>query len=108
MSSEYVRCSHPEVIYGEKNLLQCQIGILEISKKLKGYESLRKEEFILKIALKNKIDELKNNMEALNKMLPRAKMPEKKKDNEDHLFRKEHLTLDEEIEQIRKKLDSLR
>ena len=109
MSYEYVRLSKPEVFYGEKNMLQSQIELLNITKRFREYQKLRREELIFKIALKNKFEEARNTLLAFNKMLPKTPNIKKLKEEKEYaLFDKKKLTLEQEIEKIRSKLEKLR
>lgn len=72
MSSEYVRLSKPENVYGERNLLKAQMEILKLTKSYEEYKKLRKEEFSLKVILKTKIEEAKNCIKLLDSLLPKT------------------------------------
>lgn len=79
MKSEYVRISHPERIYGQKNFLQSQLEFLNLIKNFRTYKNLRKEEFVLKVALKASIGEALDLIGKLDGKLPKTefKMPRK-------------------------------
>ena len=105
MSSEYVKLSRPEITYAQKNLLQSQIEILDILKNYRIYQKLRQEELLLKVALKNKIEDVKNNIIFLERLLPRAHLPkEEKKTTESNILREEDLSLEQEIDIIKQKI----
>jgi len=112
--TEYTKISSQEALYGKKNLLQIQLELLMIVKRIKEYRSLRNDEFALKIALKNKVDETLVVVQSLEKLLPKVRVPDMPK-REEHeeivyanpLFQKE-LTIDQELEKIKAKLASLR
>ena len=106
MSYEYVKLSAPEIFFSKKNLLQSQIESLNVLKRFKEYQRLRREEFVLKVALKSKIDEAKNLLLLLNKLLPVTSLKEEYE--KDDSFRKAKLSLEEEIEYIKRKLERLR
>jgi hypothetical protein len=110
MGSEYVKCTRPEVIYGEKNLLHAEIDILQLTKHLKEYQKWRREEFIHKIVLKNKIDEVKDTLDALDKILPKTRVIKVKSEDESVPFmsKARALTLEQEIDMIRRRLDRIR
>ncbi len=107
--TEYVRLSAQEKIYGHRSLLQSQIEMMNILRSLKEYKILRKEEFVLKVALNAKIDEAIAEIGTLQRMLPRVSSHEEKKepvlDIQKH--KEENLTLEQEIDQIRQKLSKL-
>ncbi len=107
--TEYVRFSDPERIYGEKYLLHGELGVLNILKRLKNYKKLRGEELILRLTLKKKMDDATENLKLLDKLLPHHKMEglKKKQIKEDLIEENESLTLEQEIEAIRRKLERL-
>lgn len=113
MNSEYIRLSRPEILYSQKNLLLAVLELLKTSKNLKNYKSLRKEEFMLKVALKSKINILQNSLSSLNQLLPQTNtklIREEKHMNHEisrALFKKEKPSLDAEIEAIKAKLSRL-
>lgn len=110
MNSEYVKISKPEIIYSQKNLMRTQIDVLSVLKSYKIYQRLRKKEFILKIELKNKVDEVRNSIVLLEKILPKIILnkTEKKKSINTAIMREEDLTLEQEVERIRQKLSRLK
>ena len=111
MSSEYVRFFGKEALYGEKYLLTAELGILGFVKRLRNYKKLRQEEMILKIALKKKIDEVGEQLDIFDKLLPHTKMAgliKKPAPREASFEDKEALTLEQEVERIRRKLELLR
>ncbi len=109
MNSEYIRLSRPEKIYGEKNLLKAQMEILRLIKSFEKYKSLRKEELNLKILLKTKIDETQEKIKLLDTLLPKVKDKRflVKQEKESPLSLKKRLSLEQQIEFIRKKIESL-
>lgn len=114
MSSEYVRLSYPEKLFGEKNLLYTELELLTSTKRITTYRKLRKKELLLKIAVKTKIKEVLLAMKELDKMLPTAHLPRKKKVEEKKKMDKEiqeemkETGIEAELQAIRDKLASLR
>lgn len=110
MSSEYIRLSMPESIYGEKNLLKAQIEMLKVIKSYEEYRRLRKEELALKILLKTSIGDAHEKVKFLESLLPKAKDPglgHKEEKKEDPRSVKKRMTLEQEIYMIKKKLEAL-
>ena len=107
--SEYVRLLHPSVIYSKKQLLQSQMEVLKNLQRIKAYHQFRDQELNLKIELKNKLDELKTDIQLFEKMLPKA--PNQQKEENELEFspqaQAKRDTLEEEIENIRSKLRQL-
>ena len=126
MNTEYLKLMHSERVYGEKNLLESQLGLINIRKIIGNYKKLRAEELNLKITLKKKIQELKDALSVLEKSLPKSKM-EKDIENEEETSKKVKMkaklakaakpmkaakpkgptTLEMEIDEIKRKLASL-
>lgn len=107
---EYVRFSRPERLYGNRSLLHVQLETLEILRRIKAFQKLRNEELVLKIALKKKLDECAEALKVLDKLLPHAKMPwmHKKHEIEEEIEKESEIhTLDDEVEEIRRKLERL-
>jgi hypothetical protein len=112
MAPEYIKILYPEKVYGEKNLLFSQINLLEIHRILHQYKKIREEEFSLKIELKKEADALRNAVEALQKLMPKSTIhpisdeKEQVECKEEPEYQEE-LSLEEEIDSIKKKLASL-
>ena len=110
MKSEYVKISSPEKRYGEKHLLSAQLELLDLIQRFGKYKNLRNEELVLKVTLKNKIEETVNLIEKLERLLPRASYqaptPEEKEKERKKKERK--LSLQEEIEKVKEKLMKIR
>ena len=111
MSSEHVRISAIERVYGEKSLLLTQLNYLNSLKRLREYKRLRKEEFALKIALKSKIGEASAILKELEKNLPKVKLykDDEEKENSHSMKKeeKEHFSLEKELEKIKDKLSKI-
>ena len=113
MSSEYIMLTGPEVEYGDKNLLHTRLDLLSMIKRYKEFEGSRKDELVLKILLRKKINDLIHDLENIEKLLPKTKLEKEervekiKKKYETIIPEKEISTLDTEVEQIRRKLESL-
>ncbi len=82
MSTEYVRISPPEQVYGETNLLQTQLSLLTTLKHYQEYELLRKEELLMKIEVKKCISEAKEFLDTTSKSLPESKLIEEQEKEE--------------------------
>ncbi len=104
--AEYVRLSLPEQNYGQKHLLASQLELLNLITSFRKYKDLRNEELVLKITLKNKVEETLGFIDKLEKSLPKAdyEKPTHKSKKE---ISERKLSLQEEIEKIRNKLAKL-
>jgi len=103
---EYVGIDSSKQVYGKKNLLYCQMGMLTILKKLRAYKKLRKQEFALKKILKRKIKELQETLKHLETILPETKH-EKFKGVKFSTAPKKRKDLEAEIEKIKNKIAEL-
>ena len=109
MTTEYIKFSVPERIYGDKNLLHSELELLGIIKRITNYKKLRKDDLILRLTLKKKIEDILENLKLLDKLLPHSKMAGllKQRAGEEAIEEGEKLTLEQEIEAIRRRLEKL-
>jgi hypothetical protein len=112
MRPEHIRLQDTERIFSEKNLLHAQLNIIALMKRYESYKELRAQELVLKIALKTKLAETKDSLALLDKLLPKPTISQKtaKKTAEaEHFFtvHKKKLTLEAEVDEIRRKLAAL-
>jgi len=100
---EYVGVEPSQQTFAKKNLLYCEMTLLEIIKQYQKHKKLRKEIFALNSLLKKTFSELKEEIKDFEDCLPRTKhdnfkaadisvSPKKRKD------------LEEEIELIKRKI----
>ena len=106
MELEYIGIDYSKQIYGKKNILYCQMEILTILKKIKAYKKLRREEFALKKILKEKIEEAREMLKNLEKILPETKKNKFRAVRIDKTPRKRK-DLESEIEEIKRKISEL-
>jgi len=78
MAYEYIQLSASELDYGEKSLLNAELELLGAMKLSDSYHELRKQEINLKLQLKKKVGELKQNFAELEKCLPDIREEEHK------------------------------
>ncbi len=107
--TEYVRFSGLESKYGQKNLLYGELGLLNVVRRVKEFHKLRQEEIVLRLTLKKKIEEFLDNLQLLDRLLPQDKLPglDRKKREEELMEMKGELSLEQEIEVIRRRLEKL-
>lgn len=106
VGSEYVRLSPPEKNFGQKSLLGAQLELLKLTQSFHKFRILRDEELILKITLKNYIEDTKQEILKLERLLPKAEYKEGG-EGEDEEGKARKLTLEEEIAKVRAKLSKL-
>jgi hypothetical protein len=107
--NEFVRLSDGERIYGAKSLLQSQVSAINFLKHFREYGRLRKEELVMKIDLKAKIDFALGAITDFARTLPKIQLVEETEneiifDKEEEHKRK---TADSELDEIRRKLMAL-
>ena len=117
MSSEYVKISRSELVYGESSLLKSQMSILNLKKRYISHRELRKKELLLKIELKKKIEEAIAHLAFLEKLLPHTRLQEEQKlkkeiaksvgKAEEIKENKKIPSIESELEEIQRKLAAL-
>ncbi len=112
MRPEHVRLQQAECLFGEKNLLHAQLDVISLLKRYDSYRALRSQEMLLKISLKTKLAEARDSLAFFEKLLPKpAIMPKAQKQHQehdpDHGAHNKRQTLQDEVEEIRRKLAAL-
>lgn len=72
MRKLHIRLEYEEVVEGKRELLESQINLLEILKRVKNYKILRKRELILKGKLKNSLSLLNSEINQIQSHLPES------------------------------------
>ena len=106
METEYVGLEPSQQIYGGKNLLYCEMELLNTIKSYHVYKKLRKEELSLKKLLKRTITELEEELGRLNDLLPKTKH-NKLGPAEISIEKRGRSDLEEEIDDIKRKIAEL-
>jgi len=109
MSSEYIRFESREILDNHKTLLESQVNFLNSLKNISNYKKSRNEQFNLKIALKNKLDELKQELLILDKTLPHTsnKFLSEEEKFERSIRHEEQTSIEKELEEIKNKLKKM-
>ncbi len=110
MNSEYVRLSGAERYYGKKNFLQSELSLLNVLKRQKEYQRLRKEEIALKIQLKKSIDDTQDALKILDAVMPKLVINHRDKNASKEELREleaEEVVIEREIDNIKKRLSQL-
>jgi len=79
----HIKFEYEEALQSKKDILLSEMNLLKISKTIKNYSSLRLEELDLKLKLFKKIKEINTDLRKLQISLPRLKIPEILKKDED-------------------------
>ncbi len=106
--AEYVRFNPQESLYGQRNFLNSELDILNLVKVVRNFKKLRSDEHVLRATLKNKMNELIETLNMLDKLLPPGHFRLHREESAGLKEKEETLTLDQEIEMIRRKLEKLR
>lgn len=111
----HVKLEFEEALQSKKDILSTQKDLIELLQSIKNYSAIRKEELNLKIKIHKKIKELKSNLSKLNQTVPKIKIPEiLKKDEETEEKPKLKIKtdyhdkdLESQLEEIQRRLRSL-
>ena len=106
MSNEYVGIGPSEQNYAKKNLLYSEMELLTVLKRYKRYKKLRKEELALKKLLSKVINEIHEEIKKFNESIPHIK-EEKYLSEEISGRKKQRSELEDEIDEIRRKIAEL-
>lgn len=108
METRHIKFDYEQALDAKKQLLSSEISLLHILKALKAYKDLRKKEFIEKNKLKTNLTSLKNKIKLIKTEFPKPEpMPRtitRIKGIKKHTKR----TLQQEVNEIREKLEGLR
>jgi len=72
MKTAHVRLEYEEAVEGKKQLLSSEVNLLEVLKRLKNYQNLRRQELILKDKLKKEFFALRHEINQVNSSFPEA------------------------------------
>ena len=115
MRPEHIRIQPEEQAYGEKNILNAQLESISLLKHQEAFRNLRNEEFMLKLALKIKLEEATESLSELSRLLPKPSMPAPKEMHHLPLIptltkQKTHhrASLEQEMDEIKRRLQALR
>ena len=105
-ATEYVEVDHSQQIYGKRNLLYCEMGLLSTTKRYQKYKKLRKQELALKTLLKRALSEIHEELRNFNSLLPETKHSTSEK-FEISKGQKKREDLESEIDDIKRKIAEL-
>jgi len=108
METRHVKFDYGQALDSKKQLLSSELSLLHILRALKAYKSLRKKEFVEKNKLKTNLTSLKTKIKLIEMSFPKPapipKTPIRIKGIKKHSKK----TLQQEVNEIREKLESLR
>jgi hypothetical protein len=80
----HIKLEYNESLETKRDALNTQKDLINLLKSIKHYHSIRNEELKLKLRIQKKIRELKMNISKLEQILPKVKIPEiLRKENEE-------------------------
>jgi len=86
-----VKLEYNEALQSKKDILNSELGLLQIAKAIKKYQILRSDELKVKLRLHRKLKELKTNIGKLQQVLPKIKIPdilsEARESPEEHIIK---------------------
>jgi len=109
METRYLRISYEDSISGKKQLLSTQLNLLNTVKRVHNYTSLRKSELTKKRKLQTALRELRTKIKSFMSTLPKEELSTKeiRKKLQKKKEKKEDLNLQEQLQEIREKLEKL-
>ncbi len=107
MELRHIRLDYDDAFYGKKELLNSELNILTILKRFKSYQLLRRKESIAKSKLRNQLQSIKVRIKNLDETIPTKKISKSKEKKKTLTRDKESRGIQEELDEIRRKLEEL-
>ena len=107
MESRHIRIDYDDAIASKKQLLNSEINALEIAKRIKNYQLLRKKEIVLKNELKNHMTFLGVKISGLLDTLPETYSRSNSREKKNSGKIKESKDFNQELEDIKRRLEAL-
>lgn len=108
METRHIKFNYGQALDAKKQLLSSEISLLHILKALKAYKALRKKELTEKNKLKTNLTSLKNKVKLIKNNLPQPEPIKKAPTKIKGIKKHNKKTLQQEVNDIRKKLESLK
>src|SRR3989344_58866 len=108
MEALHVRIDYDEAIDSKRDILNTQINLINMQKAIESYSDLRKDESVLKLGIKSKLNSALSKLNSFKKIMP--KVHEKKEEKErinDMIEKPKTNSLEQELREIQKKLAKL-
>jgi len=109
----HVRLDYEEAFSTKKNLLSSQMYLLKLLRNIENYRFLKTKEFQYKQQIAKKIKETKANIRALERTLPKEKIPKslrrdtKELEKENSKIKRRDKSIEGQLSEIKRKLDNL-
>jgi len=72
----HVKLEYNEALQSKKDILNSELGLIQVAKAIKKHQILRLDELKVKLRLYRKLKELKTNIGKLQQVLPKIKIPD--------------------------------
>lgn len=79
----HIKIDYDESVRSKKGILSSEADFLRIIKRIKRYEILRGEELNNRLRIQNKLRDLKTNLNKINDVFPKVKLPDLLKKKEE-------------------------
>ena len=106
IETRHVRIDYDEAIFSKKQFLTSELNLLYILKRMQNYKVLRKKELTAKQKLKNQLSSLRIKFNNFIFTIPKHEIPLIKNRNKKYIS-KENSTLEDDLNDIKRKLAEL-
>jgi hypothetical protein len=109
----HIRLDYEEAFDTKKSILSSQMYLLKLLRNIENYKFLKTEEFQYKQKILKKIKETKINIRALEKILPKTKIPKSLRhrnedpEKENFKVKSRNKSIEGQLSEIKRKLDNL-
>ena len=107
MQPIHIKLEFDEAVRYKRHILEAELNLLNASKHLDNFKELRKLEFKKKIFLRSKLKNLALKISLIMRELPHVEVPMIEKREVKILDRKKKKFLEDELREIRRKLERL-
>lgn len=107
METRHIKFEYSEALEAKKQILTTELNLLQISKKIRNYNLIRKREYILKGKLKILTNQLKNKIIQIQSTFPEEKQLEEPKIKKESTTREsdyKEKDIQSQLEEIQRKL----
>ncbi len=105
--TRHVKLDFEEALNGKKELLNSELNLLQIGKKMRGYKVLRRKELAEKRELKAEMGKLKNGLNLIISSFPEGEKKPSVQKRVRRIEREERKDFYGELDDIKKKLERL-
>lgn len=111
MESRHIRVDHGDAIESKRHVLNSELHLIQMLKRVKSYRNYRKKELNFKIELKANVTYVKNKINEVIASMPELKEIKQEKkvtsSKSNDTGKKEVNTLQTELEDIKRRLQAL-